>query len=104
MTLQEILEALDELSWEEMEALQQHLDQRRSGHQRDLMTEAAVRRQIDDILKDAEPVELVAGTMDVEKLMRGIDAMREGLTQEELEEIADAMNEEYIEVDDWIDE
>lgn len=99
MTLQEILEALDELSWEEMEALQQHLDQRRSGHQRDLMTEAAVRRQIDDILKDAEPVELVAGTMDVEKLEATMESIRNSLTQEELDEIIWAMNEEYIEPD-----
>lgn len=80
-----------ELSWDEIEALQERIDQRRK-HQTSNADEE-LRRQIDEILKDAEPPELVPGTMNMEKLLQGIDAMREGLTQEELDEIVQAMNE-----------
>ena len=100
MTLQEILKAVDDLPWDDLEKLQQHIDHRRAARQPAPMSEDDLRRQIDEILKDAEPVELVRGTMNVDELMRGIDAIREGLSQQELDEIVKAMNEEYVEIDE----
>lgn len=104
MTLQEMLAAVDELSWDEIEELQERIDQRRKHQHQTPAADEELRRQLAEIFKDAEPVVLVPGTMNVEKLMQGIDAMREGLTQEELNAIADAMNEEFVEMDDSGDE
>ncbi len=97
MTLQEMLEAVDELSWNEVEKLQARIDQRRKHQHQTPNADEELRRQIDEILKDAEPVELVRGKMDVEKLEAAMESIRNSFTKEELDEIVQAMNEEYIE-------
>src|SRR3990172_7326380 len=100
MTLQEMLKAVDELPWDDIEKLQARIDQRRSTQRQAPISEEELRRRIDEILKDAEPIELVPGTMDVKRLEAVVEAMREGLTQEELNELADTIDEEYIKPDD----
>ena len=103
MTLQEILKAVDDLPWDDLEKLQQHIEHRRAARQPAPMSEEDLRRQIDEILKDAQPVELVRGTMNVEQLEAVVESMREGLSQEELNELADAIDEEYIKPDEDLD-
>jgi hypothetical protein len=100
MTLEEMLEAVDELPWDDVEKIQARIDRRRKSQRQAPVSEEELRRQIDEILKDAEPVELVPGTMNVKRLEAVVEAMRAGLTQEELNELADAIDEEYIKPDD----
>lgn len=98
MTLTDLINALDDLSSEDLEQLQQQINIRRQ--QPSTPTDVQqLRQQIAAILQDADPIELVAGTMDVDKLATALEAMREGLTEQELDEIAEAMNAEYIEPD-----
>lgn len=75
MTLNEILKAVDELSPDERRQLRDYLDQQEQPAQ-----------------------EHRAGTMDINALMRAVDEFREGLTEEELDEMIALMNEEYIEL------
>lgn len=51
-------------------------------------------QEIERLLAIAEAVTLQRGTMDIAKLERAVEAMREGLSQAELNAIADAMDEE----------
>ncbi|MBZ0300210.1 MAG: hypothetical protein K8J31_10730 [Anaerolineae bacterium] len=103
MTLQELLKAVDELPWDDLEKIQVRIDQRRSAGPHRPMSAADVQRQIAEILKDAEPVELIPGTMDVEKLEAVMESIRNSFTVEELDEIVKAMNAEYIEPEDQAD-
>jgi hypothetical protein len=75
--LDELMRAVDELSDEELRQLRDYVNQRHTS--------------------DEEDTELRAGTMNVDALMRAVDEIREGLTQQELDEMIAAMNEEYIE-------
>ena len=77
MTLDELIKAVDTLSSEEFRQLRNYVNQRH------------VHEQVD--------TELRAGTMNVDALMRAVDQIREGLTEEEIETMVAAMNEEYVE-------
>ncbi len=76
MTLHDVKKAVDKLSSDERRELREYLDQRESMEQpgSQLSPEERIRR------------------LDV-----AARALREGLTQEQLDEISEAMNEEYIE-------
>jgi uncharacterized protein YeeX (DUF496 family) len=79
MTFEEIKAYVDELSAEDRQQLREYLD---------------------------DHIELKAGTMDINKLLEAVDKIREGMSQEEIDEMIALMNEEYIEeVDDslWED-
>lgn len=72
MTLQELKTAISELSTEDLRILESYIHDRRK------------------LLETAKP-------LNVEALEQAIEAMREGLTEEDLDEIEWAMNVEYIE-------
>lgn len=57
-------------------------------------------REISTTQRAAKPEKLIAGTMDVDKLAASLDLIRENLVEEDIEEIIQAMNEEYIELND----
>jgi|GEM_PF-7082670 len=92
MTLQELLEAIDDLSMEDVQKVQEHIAKRNQSE----MIQANWQHQIDAILANVTPVHLPSGTMNVEKLETAIQSIREGLTQDTLNAIADAMDEEFI--------
>ena len=77
MTLQEIIEAVDALSPDDMRQVRQHIEQKEHK-------------------KSQEP-KLQAGTMDADALFRAFDEIRAGFTEEELDEVEEVMNAEYIE-------
>ena len=96
MTLKEILDAIDELSWEDVETVQARIEQRREADTTQMQTYDDLQQEIEAALQDVKPGELKAGTMDAERLKKAVEAMRAGMTQEELDAIADAMDEAYI--------
>jgi uncharacterized protein YeeX (DUF496 family) len=77
MTLDELIRAVDRLSDEELRQLRDYVNQRQ--------------------VREQDNTELRAGTMNVDALMRAVDQIREGLTEQEIETMIAAMNEEYIE-------
>lgn len=99
MTLQDLLAAVDDLSWDEIEQVQRHINERRRKQTASAVARGDLQTYIQQILADAKPTELTAGTMDIVQLEAAIAAMREGFTQAELNAIADAMETEYIEED-----
>lgn len=76
MTLQDVIKAVDRLSPEELRELRSYLDQRESTDQytHELTPEERIRR------------------MDA-----AVEAIREGMTQEQIDEMIEAMNAEYVE-------
>lgn len=85
MTLQEIKEAVDRLRPDELRELREYLDQRES---------------IERTGQELSPVERAR------RLNEAFDQLREGLTEQQLKEITDAINAEYIEPfdeDEWKD-
>jgi len=85
MTLQDVIKAVETLSPEELRQLREFLDQLEGtpSPAHDLPPEERIRR-----------------------LDAAVEALREGLTQAELDEMTDAMNTEYIEPfdkDEWKD-
>lgn len=78
MTLANLLKEVDRLSEEELQKLQAYIDRRR--------------RETAKARADA--------------LMEAIDKLREGLTEEQIEEMEQAMNAEYaesVDLDEWRD-
>ena len=73
MMLGDVFKAVDALSLEEVRKLRVYLEQRE------------------------QQMELEAGTLDMTSLLRGLEAMRAGLSDAEFHEIERAMNEEYVE-------
>jgi hypothetical protein len=74
MTLNELMKAVDALSDEELRQLRDYVNQRH--------------------VHEHEQTELRAGTMNVDALMSAVEEIREGLTEQELDEMIAAMNEE----------
>ncbi len=74
MTLAEIIEAVDKLPRKDFVALYEPMQER-----------------------SQQITKLRPGTMDVDALTRAVDEIRAGLTDEQLEIMTAAMNEEYIE-------
>ena len=107
MTLQEVLNVIDSLPDRDIAQIKRHIRQREKRPSASVTPEEMqaiwaqphIQAEIQAIISQAEPVELQAGTMDVDKLMEAIIAMREGLSKSELEAIIADMNEEYIEDD-----
>lgn len=84
MTFEEVLQVVDQLNDEERQRLHQYLDQQAQSIK-------------------AHPL---SAEERIQRLNAAMDAMRDGLSQEELDEMTAAMNEDYIEaVDDslWED-
>lgn len=77
MTLNELIRAVDALSEDELAQLRDYINHRQ--------------------FREQTNTELRPGTTDVDALIEAIDQMREGLTEQQLDEIVAAMNEEYIE-------
>lgn len=107
MTLQDVLKVIDTLPDDEIAKIQQHLATREKHHAESptpeemqaFWSQSHIQAEIQAIVSQAPPVELRAGTMDADKLIEAIIAMREGLSGFELEAIIADMNEEYIEDD-----
>jgi hypothetical protein len=76
MSLQEAIKVVEQLSPEELRQLRAYLDEREANTHIEL---------------DLSPAERAR------RLNEAFDQLREGLTEEELEEMSAAMNEEYIE-------
>jgi hypothetical protein len=74
MTLQDVMKAVDRLSADELRELRRYLDQRESTAALELTPDERARR-----------------------LDKAFEQLREGLTQEQLDEMTGAMNAEYIE-------
>ncbi|MDQ7027693.1 MAG: hypothetical protein Q9P01_19035 [Anaerolineae bacterium] len=75
MTFEEVLRVVDQFSEDERQRLRQYLEQ----------------MEITNTHTD-----LKAGTMDVDVLLAAVDDMRRGLSNDDLNEMLAAMNEEYI--------
>jgi hypothetical protein len=73
MTFSDVVKAVDQFSPDELRQLKEYIEQRE------------------------QQIELHAGTLDVDELMRGLEALRAGLSNEEFREIEHAMNDEYVE-------
>ncbi len=85
MTLQDVKQAVDRLSPGERRKLREYLAQRESTEQ---------------------PVLELTPEERIRRLDAAVEALREGLTQQELDEMTEAMNTEYIEPideDQWKD-
>jgi phosphoserine phosphatase len=95
MTLDDVFKIIDRLTPEQRQKVSQYIERQRQD---------ALRREIDAIIEAAEPTVLVTGTMDMDQLLRAAQAMWEGLSEEEIAEIAQIMNEEFIEPDGTRDE
>ena len=77
MTFDELLKAVDGLSPDERQRLRDYINRHESGQLQET------------------PVE--AGVLDIDSLFRAFDEIRAGFTKEELAEVIEAMNAEYIE-------
>jgi hypothetical protein len=73
MILDEVLQAVDHLSHEELQRLRERIENRE------------------------QQIALRPGTVDMNVLLSALEDIRVGLTEEEFAEIERAMNEEYIE-------
>jgi len=85
MTLQELIKAIDELSYNDLDLLWRHMDERK--HQ-------------------TRPAQNLKPEERIRRLDSAAAALREGLTQEELVDMTQAMNNEYVEPpdeDQWKD-
>lgn len=76
MTLQEVIQAVDRLTPAERRELLEYLEQRESTE-----------RPAHDLSPDER----------IRRLDAAVEALREGLTQAQLDEMTEAMNAEYIE-------
>jgi uncharacterized protein YeeX (DUF496 family) len=75
MTVKEMIARLDELTPDEIAELQGEIERRRNAAREHSISPAERVRRLDD----------------------AFDRLRDGLTDEEIDEITNAMNEEYIE-------
>lgn len=73
MVLRDVMKAVDRFSADQLRQLREYIQQRE------------------------QQIELKAGTLNTDELLEGLAEMRAGLTEKEFNEIARAMNEEYIE-------
>jgi hypothetical protein len=73
VSFRDILQAVDQFSPDELRNLREYIQRRE------------------------QQIDLRAGTLNIEALLRGLEEMRAGLSDEEFREIERAMNEEYIE-------
>lgn len=69
MMLPDVMKVVDELSPDQLRQLREYIQQRE------------------------QQLELQAGTVDMDVLLQGLDAMRAGLSEAEFHEIGQAMNE-----------
>lgn len=92
MTIEDLLRAVDTLTWDDLALLQRRIAERRQTalDAQDLMA------KIGPFLQEAEPVTLRAGTMDVDKLREGVAGMWAGLSTADVEAIVAAMNDAVI--------
>jgi len=85
MTLQELIKAIDQLSYQDLDLLRRHMDERE--HQTRLA-------------QNLTPEERI------QRLDAAAAALREGLTEEEIADMVQAINGEYVKVagdDQWQD-
>lgn len=94
MILEDVFKLIDQLTPEEKRQVSAYIERAQ---------QAALRQQIDAILESAPPPNLVAGTMDIDRLMDAVQGMWAGLDEDEIGAIVQAMNEEYIDSDDESD-
>jgi phosphoserine phosphatase len=94
MMLDDVFKMIDQLTPDERQQVKEYIE----------YPPQTLQEKIDAILATAEPTELQAGTMDIDKLMEAARAMWEGLTEEEIEAIVQSMNEEYIQPDRTFDD
>jgi hypothetical protein len=102
-TLQEMLNAIDDLPWEDVQKLEQRIDarrQRESDEHEPARPSAGVMAEIAELLAEAKPADLERKPLDVDGLLDAFAELREGISPEEFAEIERAMNEEYIEPPD----
>jgi uncharacterized radical SAM superfamily Fe-S cluster-containing enzyme len=103
MTIQDILTIIDTLPDDEIAQIKQHIRQREQRHQitpeemQAIWAQPHIQAQIQEIVSHAKPLVLTPNTMDADGLEVAFKRMREGLSEEELDDIVTAMNEEYIE-------
>lgn len=97
MTVQDILQAIDTLPVEDLDLIEQRIQDKRSiivkQNDKPVLDDEWALAQIQEILKDVPPTPITYGTMDVNKLIRGIQEIREGLTEDELAEMIAIMND-----------
>ena len=102
MTLQEILDAIDTLPNEDLAQIEERiLNRQKSAHSprvdKSIWEQDWVKQQMQAISQDVQPVELIAGTMNTESFLQTMQKIHDELTDEEIEDAIEAMNEEYIE-------
>lgn len=99
MTLQDLLAAVDTLSWDEITQVQQRIDERRRKEAASAAAHADLQAHLQQLLASAEPIDLTAGTMNADDLEAAVVNLRGDFTQAELNAIAETMEAEYIEED-----
>lgn len=94
MMLDEVFRLIDQLTPEQRQQVKHYID-----HEADTL-----RNNINAILQSAQSTKLQAGTMNMEKLLRATQGMWDGLNEDEINAIVQAMNEETIKPDSSTDE
>jgi hypothetical protein len=88
MTLQDVKRVIDTLSIAERVELREYLEEQTPpAPDRDVMN------RIQAMFAAAPPPIIHEGSMDVDALFEGLRAMTDGLTEEEVDELIDAMNQ-----------
>lgn len=83
-TVEQIISQLQQLPTEDLEQIEAAIE----AHKRRIR----IQRAVEAARRNTPPRELKAGTMDVDKLMAAIASIREGLSDDEIDELIAAMN------------
>lgn len=103
-TFDDILDAVDSLTPDQLAILQARIDQRRVSRMPEPYTpdvsSPEFLAEIRAFVAASPPHTIIPPTLPPEGFWEALEVLREGLTDEDSAEIEKAMNEEYIEPDD----
>lgn len=100
MTLQDILQAIDTLPAEDLDLIEQRIHDKKkvldTPFDKSVWEQEWIKDKLAEIDHLDEAVELVAGTMNTHQFLTAMRAMHDELSDDDIEAITQAMNEEYI--------
>ncbi len=94
MTLTDVYRMIDQLTPQQQQQVRAYIEQQ----------QVTLRQEIDAIIQNAPSPKLQSGTMDADRLQQAVEGMWAGLNADEIGAILQAMNEEFIEPDQMLDE
>lgn len=110
ITLQEMMKAVEKLTPAELDSLQHHIDQQRRRYASSIRTphtpdvgSSGLMAEIEALIAAAPPPRITPPRLPVSGLGEALQKMWEGLSDEAVQAIVAAMNEEYIEPDEAVD-